>query len=50
MICKTCKEWDKEFMACKLPPYEIEEVSCLLKNMLAVLLNQSTEEGEDWKT
>jgi len=51
MICKACKHWDAEFMACELPPYEIEEVSCLLKNMLAVLLNQSEDDsdGESWK-
>lgn len=49
--CKDCKEWDKEFMACKLGPYEIEEISCLLKNILAVELNnaEADEEGEDWK-
>ena len=50
-ICKDCKHWDKEFMACILGPYEIEEVECLLKNILAVLLNQAedTGEGDSWK-
>ena len=49
--CKDCQHWDKEFMACKLGPYEIEEVTCLLKNLLAVSLNNAEgfEEGEDWK-
>jgi hypothetical protein len=49
--CKDCKEWDREFMACKLGPYEIENLRCLLKNILAVVLN-NTEEPDDedyWK-
>ena len=51
MVCKTCINFDKEFSACNLGPYEIEEVSCLLKNVLAVLLNQSEDstDGETWK-
>ena len=47
--CIECKNWDKEFMACVLGPYDIEQTECLLKNILAVLLNQSDVEGEDWK-
>lgn len=51
MICKGCKNWNVEFMACILEPYEIEEITCLLKNILAVLLNQSEvdSDGETWK-
>ena len=36
-------------MACVLGPYDIEQTECLLKNILAVLLNQADVEGEDWK-
>ena len=38
-------------MACDLGPYEIEDVVCLLKNLLAVELNNTEEidEGDDWK-
>ena len=52
MKCHDCKHWDKEFMACVLGPYEIDEVSCLLKNLLAVSLNQAEadSDGENWKS
>lgn len=49
--CRDCKEWDKEFMACKLSPYDIEDIVCLLKNILAVVLNdtEDPDDGEEWK-
>ena len=38
-------------MACKLGPYEIEDIICLLKNILAVVLNntEETDDDEYWK-
>jgi hypothetical protein len=49
--CKDCQHWDREFSACDVSPYELEDPICLLKNILAVLLNDDREidDGEDWK-
>ena len=49
--CYTCKNYDKENNACDASPYEIEEVVCLLKNILCVLLNEEMDDsdGENWK-
>lgn len=51
MDCITCKWWDKENNACDASPYQINEVVCLLKNILCVLLNEETNDtdGENWK-
>ena len=49
MKCKDCKNWDVEWSACRLGPYEIENEECWRKNVLAVLLNLIEDEGDDWK-
>lgn len=38
-------------MVCDLGPYEIENLRCLLKNILAVVLNNTAEPDDDeyWK-
>lgn len=48
---KDCPHYDSTYNGCDLPPYEIEDSVCLLKNILAVLLNQAEDErdGENWK-
>jgi hypothetical protein len=49
--CKDCSHWDKEFDACDVGPYELDDPICLLKNLLAVVLNnaENPEDGDEWK-
>lgn len=49
--CKDCKHYDNSGNGCDLPPYEIDDEVCLLRNILAVLLNQfeADNDGENWK-
>ena len=49
MKCRDCPRYDKELIACECSPYEIEDMTCLLKNILCVLLNDVEDDGEDWK-
>ncbi len=51
MNCKTCKWFDHEFTSCDAAPYDIEDITCLLKNILCVLLCQNSENTDEdfWK-
>lgn len=50
MKCAECRWYDKEYNSCDCGPYEMDDHTCLLKNIVCILLHQAEEEDDDfWK-
>jgi hypothetical protein len=50
MLCKDCQFLDKEYQVCSKKPSELDDIICLLRNVVwNINLLEDEEEGEEWK-